>query len=120
MNFSRVYPQGIKAPPTNQALLGFVQWWAVPTLRGLTFAPSMQPSIAAFIGSSKNLFERSEFIFAPMKARSAGKSRSDLIVGCPFFWFRFLWASKENDETAGSRFARPKGRPEGEAHGCAE
>ncbi len=82
------------ALPTNKMKLSFVQWWAVPTLLGartLTFVPSMQPSIAAFIGLSKNLFERSEFIFAPMKARSAGKSRSDLIVGWPFLWFRFFW-----------------------------
>jgi len=68
-------------------------WW-------LTLIPSMQLSIAAFIGLSKNLFERSEFIFAPMKARSAGESLSDPIVGCPFFWFCFLWASKENEHAA--------------------
>jgi hypothetical protein len=55
----------------------------------------MQPSIAAFIGSSKNLFERSEFIFAPMKARSAEQSRSDQIVGWPFLWFVSFGHSKE-------------------------
>ncbi len=50
----------------------------------LSLTPSMQLSIAAFIGLSKNLFGRSEFIFAPMK------SRSDPIVGWPFLWFRFF------------------------------
>jgi|AMFO01.1.fsa_nt_gi hypothetical protein len=66
----------------------------------LTLVPSMQPSIAAFIGLSKNLFERSEFIFAPMKVRSAGTSRSDQIVGWPFLWFRFFWPLKRNEHAA--------------------
>ena len=71
--------------------------WSVALVLNLTFAPSMQPSIAAFIGLSKNLFERSEFIFAPMKARSAGKSHSDQIVGWPFFWLLFFGHSKKSD-----------------------
>ena len=29
-------------------------------------------------------------------------------AGCVWFGFQSLWASKENDETAGSRFARSK------------
>jgi hypothetical protein len=55
----------------------------------------MQPSIAAFIGLSKNLFERSEFIFAPMKARSAGKSRSDQIEGVLSFGSVFFAQAKK-------------------------
>jgi hypothetical protein len=63
----------------------------------------------AFIGLSKNLFERSEFIFAPMKARSAGNPCSGQIVGCAFFWFCFCYAlrmlctSKENEHAASAK-----------------
>jgi hypothetical protein len=57
----------------------------------------MQSSIAAFIGLSEHLFERSEFVFAPMKARSAGQSRSDQVVGCRFFWLLFFGQAKKSD-----------------------
>jgi len=79
---------------------------AHPTGYGfLTLTPSMQPSIAAFIGRSKNLFEGAQRVsfFAPMKARSAGKSRSDPIVGWPFLWFRFFWPHKRNEHAASAR-----------------
>ena len=41
------------------------------------------------------LFERSEFIFAPMKARSAGDPRSGQIVGWTFLWFVSFGHSKK-------------------------
>ncbi len=69
-------------------------------LRGLGFdlpLPSMQPSIAAFIGLSSPLSERSEFGWAPMKVGSAGYPRSGQIVGCTFFWLLFFGQSKKSN-----------------------
>jgi hypothetical protein len=68
--------------PTNRQDCRFAQR-TLPEGRGTGMC---RVSIAAFIGESECLFERSEFAFAPMKARSAGESRSDQIVGGPFFW----------------------------------
>lgn len=52
---------------------------------------------------------RAKYRGAQGTAQSAARDSGALSFGSVFLdALRVLWASKENDETAGSRFARPK------------
>src|SRR5699024_12805541 len=42
----------------------------------------------------------------------AGRSPASAGRGCPFFWFRFLWARKENERAPAGRDTPPHGGKE--------